>query len=268
MKIFFFMLSFLVVTNAKADYSITDLSKESLIEHAEKAKDWPHRVYLATYPRSGNHWMRYLIEEATHIATSSVHCDGDPPHLQLIFPWGGFCCLNGYEGICRYPMLSDIVVIKTHYPSIESPFNQLPYKNVIRIIRHPIDSFYSCFMCTKIAHQLPIDYVITEDAVLKYIHDWRAFQEYWEQAENVFTIRYEDLYQNPVFYLGLVLEKIGYTLSVEDIQRAVQKYPPVGGCLKYLPHFTEKSLTLIQNELGEFMQQYGYESKSFIKADQ
>ena len=30
------------------------------------ANDWK-RVYLASFPRSGNHWTRFLIEEATGI---------------------------------------------------------------------------------------------------------------------------------------------------------------------------------------------------------
>lgn len=60
--------------------------------HAEEVqtKNWQHRVYLASYPRSGNHWLRYLIEEAKGIATSSVYQDPDPPHLDQVFPWGTF----------------------------------------------------------------------------------------------------------------------------------------------------------------------------------
>ena len=54
------------------------------------ADNWK-RAYLVTFPRSGNHWMRYLIEEATQIATGSVYQDMDRPvHLERIFPWGGY----------------------------------------------------------------------------------------------------------------------------------------------------------------------------------
>src|SRR5690348_10906431 len=83
-------------------------------------EDWSKRVYLATYPRSGNHWVRYLIEEITHIATSSVYCDGDADksHLGKPFPWGGYCPKYGYEGKCRYPTPDDIVVVKTHFPAV------------------------------------------------------------------------------------------------------------------------------------------------------
>ena len=106
-----------------------------------EAEKW-QRIYLTTPCRSGNHWMRYLVEEAAHIATGAVYRDKTPLHMDKIFPWGGYCCKHGYEGLCRYPNKSDIVLIKTHYPDCpETPFDRLPYKWAIRIVRHPVDSF-------------------------------------------------------------------------------------------------------------------------------
>src|SRR5262249_43452350 len=105
------------------------------------------RVYLATYPRSGNHWMRFLIEEATHIATSSVYCDPDPPHLADPFPWGGYCVDNGYRGNCRYPQRTDIVFIKTHFPLFAAHrFDKKPSIKTLRLVRHPVDSIYSFYV--------------------------------------------------------------------------------------------------------------------------
>src|SRR5947209_1600022 len=103
----------------------------------EVARNWTSRVYLATYPRSGNHWMRYLIEEATGIATGSTNCDGDPPHLPDPFPWGGYAADHGYEGHCRYPQYGETVVIKTHSPAFDPlPFDHLPYYRTVRVVRH------------------------------------------------------------------------------------------------------------------------------------
>lgn len=73
-------------------------------------QDW-RRAYLATYPRSGNHWTRYLIEEASGIATSSIYVDRIPQHLKRKFPWGGYCPHRGYEGNRRYPKKSDIDLV-------------------------------------------------------------------------------------------------------------------------------------------------------------
>lgn len=109
--------------------------------------EWKHRVYLASHPRSGNHWMRYLIEEATGLATSSVYRDRDyPQHLPTIFPWGGYSAKNGYEGNVLYPSADreDIVVVKTHYPYVNRMrFDLLPYTAVVVVVRHPLDVIYS-----------------------------------------------------------------------------------------------------------------------------
>lgn len=119
-----------------------------------QADEW-QRVYMATYPRSGNHWLRNLIEEATHIATSSVYIDSDGgandvKHLDTPFPWGGYAAPKGCIGHCRYADKNDIVVIKTHYPSFSAvPFDLQPSLKTIRIVRHPIDSICSFFLLGK-----------------------------------------------------------------------------------------------------------------------
>ena len=223
----------------------------------EIAKKWKNKVYLATYPRSGNHWVRYLIEEATHIATSSSYTDPDPPHLTRVFPWGGYCCHRGYEGSCRYPRQGEAVVIKTHYPVFAlSKFENLPYRKAIRIVRHPIDAIYSFYLYSHsdIAHSL-----IKRRFLLTAMDSWIRFQQHWDRAENVITIRYEDLYQDPARYLKLILDEIGYQTTEEDIERAVTKYPPKGGLYKHTAHFTADDLARIQNKLGPLLEQFGYQ---------
>lgn len=240
-------------------------------EFSEKASAWKNRVYLATYPRSGNHWMRYLIEEATGIATSSVYCDPDPQHFSDPFAWGGFCVIGGYEGGRRYAESHEPVVVKTHFPAgLSSHFDCLPYKKTIRIIRNPIDSFYSLYLWVKEYEHLWIkDYKPTKPEfflprvdLLENIQKWRRFQEYWGCRTDVLTIRYEDLCEEPEKHLELVLKTIGYTVSKEDIKRAVAKYPPQRGALKHLPHFTEEDLEIIEENLGYLMERYGYSTKS------
>lgn len=237
-----------------------------------EAKNWKNRIYLATYPRSGNHWIRYLIEEVTHIATSSVYRDkdpndSDPEHLPDIFPWGGYCSNHGYKGNCVYPSNGETVVVKTHFPALgASLFDKLPYNLTIRIIRHPVDSFYSFYLWFQaFQHPLPPRRMIPRNDLLQFIQSWRQFQKYWDQADNVLTIRYEDLYNDPAYYLRLVMQATGYPFNQEDIERAIAKYPPMGGLLKYHQYFTREDLLIIQTELGDLMQQYGYELKKSSK---
>ncbi len=221
---------------------------------------WQKRVYLATFPRSGNHWIRNLLEEATNVATSSVYTDPDPPHYLFPFPWGGYCVDHGYEGNRRYPNPNEIVVIKTHSPCGVIPyFAKQPYGKAIRIVRHPIDSFYSLYLFFCGPDPAPI---IPRETLTEYIDLWRAFQNHWNQAHDVLTIRYEDLYNHPYPIFKEILESLGYEAEETIIQRALVKYPPRGGLLKHIHHYSSEDLQLIEHELGDLMRQFGYSINS------
>ena len=221
------------------------------------ADEW-QIVYLATFPRSGNHWVRYLIEEATHLATSSMYPEDDPPHLKTPFPWGGFVVERGYEGICRYPEQGESVVIKTHFPCYAQWRKIGPLKGTkaIRIIRHPIDSFYSLRVYNTRGR--PFSPIIPKRLLLHFIDMWEEFQAFWNEQPDVLTVRYEDLYNHPHEVLSQILQTAGYSVSSEDVNRAVTKHPPRGGLLKHLHHYSQDDLNLIAGELGSLMHQHGY----------
>lgn len=226
--------------------------------HSCFSKEWK-RVYMASYPRSGNHWIRYLVEEASHIATGSVYCDKEPQHMDKIFPWGAYCSDHGYEGNCRYPTKDDLVFIKTHFPAQENKvtkFDGRPYQVTIRIVRHPVDSFYSRYV--RKPHGLLLETVPTE-RVKEFIRSWRKFQTYWNNKENVITFRYEDILENPSIELKKILEILNYKVTDQDIARAVAKHPPEGYMLKSINRFTNKDLNLISKELGDLLAQFDYE---------
>jgi hypothetical protein len=222
-----------------------------------EVSDWNKRVYLATYPRSGNHWMRYLLEEVTSIATSSVYCDPDPQHLSDPFPWGGYCHPHGYEGKCRYPVAGDIFVVKTHYPCLQAySFDLQPTWKTVRIIRHPIDSMYSHYAYfshgQKATDRMPLP-ILNE-----LIQSWRLFQEYWDMQPNVLTVRYEDLMDDPAFYLSKILTYIGYSFTSADVERTVAKYAPKGKLFKHFKRYKAADLRLIHSKLHKLMRAYGY----------
>lgn len=217
------------------------------------AEQW-HRVYLATFPRSGNHWTRYLIEEATHIATGSVYLEKDPPHLKKPFPWGGFGMEHGCLGNCRNPQKHQPIVIKTHYPAFPATkYDNKPSFKSIRIVRHPVDSIYSF-----LAFQKSFENGVSKNKIPSIIKRWKDFQNYWNSQPNVLTIRYEDLLSHPKENLAIILEAIGHEFSSEDIERAVATHPPQGSELKHLDYFSKEDLKLIGVELKDLMKQFGY----------
>lgn len=218
-----------------------------------------NRVYLATYPRSGNFWVRYLIEEATHQVTGSVYIDKQytrPFHIEGY----GWINQHGFYGESKIPQTDDPFVIKTHFPAlIPGCYDMQPFSKVIKIVRHPIDSFYSFYLyyysplLKKKNPQMPRDELEWSVAALQH------FESYWEMQPNVTTVRYEDLCQDPTGNLRLILDIIGYHVSDVDIERAVRKHPPDQHHLKHLKHYSQDGLEFIQESLGDYLQKYGYE---------
>lgn len=228
---------------------------------AGEAREWSQRIYLATYPRSGNHWMRYLIEDATHIATGSVYPDGDPPHLPDPFPWEAFSTDGGYRGDCRFPRPNEPIIVKTHYPALgRKAFDNRSAVKVIRIVRHPVDSFYSWYVFKNKGEE-EIQKTIPRENLELMVRKWKRFQDYWDIQSNVLTIRYEDMLIDLEGNLTKVLNAIGYKYTQSDLNYAVELNKPRGGILKHLDHFTSADLAYIVQELSVQMKKYNYTLK-------
>lgn len=225
-------------------------------ESVYSREDQP-KIYLATYPRSGNHWLRGLLEEASHIATGSVYRDREPMHLETPFPWGGYAAKHGYEGNCRYPEPDEVAVIKTHFPAKpKTRFDGQRALKIIRIVRHPVDSFYSHFLHQ--GRELPADGKIPSWFVKKSIRDWQKFENYWNKQSNVLTIRFEDFLEDIHLHFQKIVDAIRYPLSQEDINRAIEKFPPQGGSLKHINDYHQDDLKIILDKLGPLMEKYNY----------
>lgn len=254
MKIFFLFTMSLLTCLA-----LTPVASINAQSVSESHKEWT-RVYLPSFPRSGNHWIRSLVEEASGIATSSVKRDRHPKHLFEAFPWGGYCPDHGYTGIRRYPIKNDIVLIKTHFPASKraSIFDGLPYKKVVRLIRHPVDSFYSEYIRITSLHGGTAKDKVPHETVEELIELWVKFQSYWDNQENVVTLRYEDFLLNPEDNLRIILNVMNYNVEDSDIKRAVMTYPPEGFMLKHKSRFEPNDLELIEERLKEYLIYYHY----------
>lgn len=222
------------------------------------------QIYLATFPRSGNHWMRFLIEEATHIATSSSYCDfggihmcdSNANHMSILFPWGGYCVQNGYSGKCRYPIEGEPAVIKTHFPFYEKqPHESETHTKTIVIIRNPIDTFYSHYIYMYPDQKSEI---ISLSQIRAHVSQWKNFYNYWKDQPGILLLRYEDMLENPHEILRKTLNYIGYTVSEEDLLRAVQNYPPLGTIGKHMPFYSHEALEWMEKELSDLLDEFKY----------
>ena len=84
-------------------------------------------VALASYPGSGNSWVRQLLESSTGVYTGTVYCDKSYIEVGMIG-----------EGITT----NNVIAIKTHYPYTRVKKQMNPDK-VIYIVRSPFKCILS-----------------------------------------------------------------------------------------------------------------------------
>ncbi len=148
-------------------------------------------IAIASYPRSGNTWVRKLVEDISGEQTGSIYQDKVMP--------------RGRDGI----------VIKTHKRDSER------YAAAIFIVRNPFDSLYSSYRYeSDIANLAPGDadaFMLTEAAA------WQAHFNHWYAAPiRKLVIRYEDLLEDTPHCLFQVCAFIGLTPDAGRIREVCE----------------------------------------------
>ncbi|MCL5436157.1 MAG: sulfotransferase domain-containing protein [Patescibacteria group bacterium] len=170
-------------------------------------------VYLASFPKSGNTWVAFLIGNAIslhlklnmhanffniHLFVPDIHESRHIP-AELSFP----------------PFRR---VIKTHAA------NNREYHNVLFLVRDPRDVMSSYYLYTK--NQLIFDGSFSE--FLRHekygIKAWAKHAESWlEQSgrhQNLQVFRYEDFAKEPKRELGRLFDVMGFQLSPDTLAKA------------------------------------------------
>ena len=165
------------------------------------------KILLVSYPRSGNSFLRKILEKGTGIVTGSDSRPNRPLSNSLLkFGYIG-------EGITD----NSIWVVKSHYPE-RLGYIRFYVKKCILLVRNPFDAFESYFhmgmtnthdkRLTNEVSQLYyfisflnikafsslestwIEFLLNESKI------WRQFHEYWlnlTKHNNIIVIRYEDI---------------------------------------------------------------------------
>ena len=205
------------------------------------------RVALASFPRSGNTWIRFMLEATTGEKTGSRYQD------RIL------------------PRSSEGIVIKTH--EIDSH----RYTDAIHLIRNPFDAIDSYFYFRReIAGE---DDLSWDEHVEFSVFKWYEHTAHWFQANcSLFRIRYEDLHQDTTRQLNSLLNWLGYKFSIDCIREAINKYElnklreshsryghnffrrgKIGGGLE---HFTNNQRQLVRDVLEGFLKEFGYQEPS------
>lgn len=173
-----------------------------------------------------------------------------------IFPWSGYAPKHGYSGKCRYPLSTESVLLKSHYPFLQRKRPLPAARENICLIRHPIDVLYSFYLYRQNGGVKELNF---SDFLRLQVIKWKEFYAYWKEQENVLMIRYEDLYDDPVFWLEKIVQVLGYDVEKEDILRAVSMFPPKGGLVKSREYYQLEDLDFMKNELEELLLTYEYD---------
>lgn len=200
------------------------------------------RVALASFPRSGNTWLRVLLEDITGERTGSIYQD-DGIHSR------------GSEGI----------LIKTHSR------DRFRYEKAVHLIRNPYDSLYSYYLYST--NSGATGNRTFEEFLPNAVETLRQHTEHWQKASyERLVIRYEDLSSNPASILEGCLKYLDRVAELSDIQDAVErneigrmkeKYKSIdtrvireGGSNKNMDKYTSKQKQLVRDNLSKSMAEH------------
>ena len=154
------------------------------------------RIALASFPRSGNTWFRFLLENATGEQTGTL----------------------GARAARILPRGRDGLVIKTHQR------DAYRYTHAIHLVRNPfdvIDSYYdwkaSCGWRWKHGET---DW---ESFVKLVVPLWSRHTRHWLNASpRVFRVRYEDCLSDPTREFRKLLDWLGRPTSDDALEKAIR----------------------------------------------
>ncbi len=178
-------------------------------------------VWLASYPKSGNTWVRFLLHH---------YLFGEPGNsleLNRRIP-------DLHRPAGRIDTSAERLLVKTHFPLSES----LPYlamtDRAIYIQRHPKDVLLSGMNYTKLESGRPPDAAAYARAFIESGGDpswiemgfgtWASHAESWRTTERfpVHTVHYEALRADTARELRSMLEFLGETIDEDRVARAVE----------------------------------------------
>ncbi|GAA5947958.1 hypothetical protein JCM10213_007666 [Rhodosporidiobolus nylandii] len=177
------------------------------------------RTAFASYPRSGNSYLRSLLERATGYQTSSIYCDRG--------------LAQTFVGECNHKL---DWFVKSHFPALPkviSPDSERwqnyysQFDQAVHVVRNPLDALVSWYHLANAPktsegfqdheHKLDIDKFGAEhsEAILDLAERWRRHTQYWSQAPILtHMLRYEDLKAQPIPHM---MSLLSFLLPDEDL---------------------------------------------------
>ncbi|KPJ12439.1 WSCD family member AGAP003962 [Papilio machaon] len=175
----------------------------------------PFAIALASYPGSGNTWLRYLLQQVTGIVTGSVYMDYN-------LRKHGFPAENISDG--------SVLVVKTHE---YAPSNLEQFESAVLLIRNPRDAILAEFnrinsghtgFAPKSAFEIPsLRRIVWYPYVSTQLRDWEYFHNLWltKFPGPVYIVFYEALLSDTRNTLQGILSFLNITVTEDDMNCAL-----------------------------------------------
>ncbi|MGC1275433.1 MAG: sulfotransferase domain-containing protein [Planctomycetaceae bacterium] len=223
-------------------------------------------VWLASYPRSGNTFLRIILREVFGVETYSLYREteetcpvaaGGMDRQETDGPSAG----DPYD-VARYADRAELDVVKTHHP----PFDDRQAIYVIRDGREAISSYF---------HYLrDIDHkdsdMLAVIAGLVSFGSWGDHVRRWDPLSrpNTLLLRFERLVADPIGHIPLLAEfldiaPIGDRIpTFEELHQIAPKFFRSGRTDSWRSQFSPNELSLLEALHGDVLAEYGYPFES------
>lgn len=209
-------------------------------------------IWLASYPKSGNTWLRiflanYILNQPEPVPINQVHRIGIGDAIAKTYrmvaktpfdPADPQQCVALRDGVLRGIVnnKADVNFVKTHNENGSAFGTKLiprAYtKSAIYVLRNPLDMIVSYASHYGQSMDMAIESARRSDNVLvghgenafQFLGNWSNHVLGWTKARDfpVLTIRYEDMKADPQKAFGKVIKHIGLPLDQEKLDRSIR----------------------------------------------
>ena len=231
----------------------------------------PADVFVASYPRSGNTWLRFMLFQLLLGQSPSFN------HVDLLVPD------VGKQNKARPVLAGKGRVIKTHEPY------RSEYKKAIYLVRDARDVALSEFAYQHALGLVGDDFDHFLGRFLRgevnpfgswtdHVNSWMSAKD--EGRAEILVVRFDDLRRTPEIHLGKMMEFLAVPITADTIRQAVadnsvermrdhEKKNPLKASAKgrfirsgsvggWHEKFTEAQAQLVQQRAGSVLDRLGY----------
>jgi hypothetical protein len=175
-------------------------------------------IYLVSFPKSGNTWLRFLVANAIKLKYN-IEREVNFFSIQEVIPDIHLSKNIRSQGVFGRTDLPRIIKSHTSY----NPY----YHRVILLVRDPRDAIVSYYYYTKERNSISPDWTISQFIRSdKYgIKAWLKHTQSWyltlKQGQNIQIINYEKLVANPQQQIANIMDLLGITMEEHILEKAI-----------------------------------------------